>query len=481
VKTIHVLTLGAILLVGGSVAADEPLATPSTRYEVASEPDLPYRRNDVDIDPSHPYTLPELIDLAQRNNPVTRIAWEQARQAAAAVGLVEATYLPQLSAQVLGGYQHTPIAVPLAIDPKGNMMADTEEALPSLVVEWLLFDFGRRDAMADATKMMAKAADTGFTGAHQKLIYDVAKAYYALDAVRSQVRVAESAVNSAKVIEEAATARNQRGLATVTEVATARRGSAKARFELEQSRTADNDAYHALLENMGLNPTLKMQIASSAGRKMPADLAQNADDAIRTALVRRPDIVAALAKLKASEAGVRAAEAAFYPKVSLAGSVGQNIGNLHLNPSSFGGTGDFNRVDEPFGAVMLQFSLPLFDGGLREKNESIARSRQREAEEELSKTQDEAIRQVARAFDTVKSALAEYDAAGAYVDAAEKEAESALEAYQHGVGTLIVATTADTNRTQAQSARARAYAGVLTAAAVLAFTTGSLTSIEELN
>ena len=31
------------------------------------------------IDPGRTYTLPALIDLAQRNNPETRVAWERAR------------------------------------------------------------------------------------------------------------------------------------------------------------------------------------------------------------------------------------------------------------------------------------------------------------------------------------------------------------------------------------------------------------------
>src|SRR6185503_12952351 len=39
------------------------------------------------IDPQHIYALAELIDLAQRNNPETRVAWERAREAAALVGL----------------------------------------------------------------------------------------------------------------------------------------------------------------------------------------------------------------------------------------------------------------------------------------------------------------------------------------------------------------------------------------------------------
>ena len=40
----------------------------------------------ADIDPNHVYSLVELIDIAQRRNPATRVAWEQARQAAINVG-----------------------------------------------------------------------------------------------------------------------------------------------------------------------------------------------------------------------------------------------------------------------------------------------------------------------------------------------------------------------------------------------------------
>ncbi|HXP97678.1 MAG TPA: TolC family protein, partial [Telmatospirillum sp.] len=215
----------------------------------------------------------------------------------------------------------------------------------------------------------------------------------------------------------------------------------------------------------------------SFGRALPTHLADDVDSLIQRALVRRPDIVAALAKLRASDAGVRAAEASYYPKIGLAATAGENIATLGVNPSSFGGTGTpHTSVNEPMAGIMLKFSVPLYDGGLRGKTESIARSMRVEAEEALSKAQDEAVRQVARAYDTLKSTLAQYDAARAFVAAADKETESSLEAYRHGVGTLIVAATADTERTQAQSAQARAYANVLTAAAALAFTTGELTS-----
>src|SRR5262245_60119931 len=55
------------------------------------------------IDASQRYGLPELIDLAQRVNPETRVAWEAARRAALAVGLVESEYFPALALSALGG------------------------------------------------------------------------------------------------------------------------------------------------------------------------------------------------------------------------------------------------------------------------------------------------------------------------------------------------------------------------------------------
>src|SRR5215469_563339 len=48
----------------------------------------------ADIDSNHVYSLVELIDISQRPNPATRVAWEQARQAAINVGIARAAYLP---------------------------------------------------------------------------------------------------------------------------------------------------------------------------------------------------------------------------------------------------------------------------------------------------------------------------------------------------------------------------------------------------
>src|ERR1700688_3680573 len=93
--------------------------------------------------PHKQYDLAALIDLAERENPKTREAWEVAREAAAGIGLAESAYLPQLSLQAIGGFQHTPLPMPKNLVPAGYFVSDTREVIPALTLKWLLFDFGR--------------------------------------------------------------------------------------------------------------------------------------------------------------------------------------------------------------------------------------------------------------------------------------------------------------------------------------------------
>src|SRR6516165_7133687 len=98
---VKIFFIGAIQLfatIGTALARDDappspvrPWAPPALpRYEGELrqyEPTDAERRYLPAIDPRKTYNLAELIDIAERSNPETRVAWERARQAAAAVGL----------------------------------------------------------------------------------------------------------------------------------------------------------------------------------------------------------------------------------------------------------------------------------------------------------------------------------------------------------------------------------------------------------
>src|SRR5262249_31636800 len=93
-----------------------PWAPPSLpRYEGELrqyQPTEAERRYLPAIDPRKTYNLAELIDIAQRSNPETRVAWERARMAAAAVGLTASAYYPYVVAAAAGGYDRAFIPFP---------------------------------------------------------------------------------------------------------------------------------------------------------------------------------------------------------------------------------------------------------------------------------------------------------------------------------------------------------------------------------
>src|ERR1700754_3768535 len=98
----------------------------------------PLQRRCLDEAPAPPrggYDLASVLNIAQCLNPDTREAWERARQAGFAVDLVRSNYAPQVSIDVLGGFQRTPGPIPTTLLPRGYFTSNTRELIPSLEVK----------------------------------------------------------------------------------------------------------------------------------------------------------------------------------------------------------------------------------------------------------------------------------------------------------------------------------------------------------
>jgi outer membrane protein TolC len=133
------------------------------------------------IDPRKTYNIAELIDIAQRSNPETRVAWERARQAAAAVGLTESAYYPYIVAAAVGGYDRAFISFPtlrtklqppptngnlpsVEIVGGGTLITQSLLARGELNAKWLLLDFSERKATTAAAREKLLMANVGFNG-----------------------------------------------------------------------------------------------------------------------------------------------------------------------------------------------------------------------------------------------------------------------------------------------------------------------------
>ncbi len=465
------LLLSALLLISCATdelalappAPDRPWPLPRSGPEVGA----PTHGNAVTIETGRQYDLAGLIDLAQRSNPETREAWERARQAALAVGLSEASYVPQISAEIISGFQHTPLPIPTSLFPRGYFTTDTRELIPTLVAKWLLFDFGQRAGAVEAARAGSFVANVAFTGAHQKLLYTVSRDYFALGAARGRLRVAQQALKTARIIEDAAETRQAHGLATVVELAQARRQTAQARFNLERATGAEHSASAALVASMGIAPDRRIAVADSAGLKLPTAPSGDVDRLVQDALANRPDIIAGLGKVRAAEAALSSARASYYPTIGLEAQGYENIGGLSTEGSRY------YSVNEPGANILLRLSWPIFDGGVREARIATARSGVAASRAALDQARDQAVQQVNDAYDALRTSFAEYAAAVTLTQAARTAYDAALDAYRQGVGTYTDLVSDETALDRAQSELEDAHANVFTAAAGLAFATGA--------
>ncbi|AOZ06294.1 TolC family protein [Cupriavidus malaysiensis] len=428
------------------------------------------------LDPGHAYTLPELIDLAESSHPSTRIAWNDARNAALAAGIAKSAYLPQISASALGGYQSGHGTVSTALGPLSSGTS-THGAVSVLSLQWLLFDFGERGGLVEAAEQASVASNIAFTAAHQRIIHEVSLAFYAYQAARVRASTAQQAWQNADAVLDAAQARYRQGIGTVLEVAQATQNRAQARLAQVQAEGAQSDTYLGLVSAIGISPLSRPKIAQLPARPLPPSLRRSVEQVVENAMASRPDVLGAYALERASQAKVKAAEAEFLPKVFLSAntsyasggaaitaipSVGQQAPTVNLNGSRYGGS------------VFLGVTIPLYDGGLRAAVLARARNDAESASDRLTQARQEAVRQIVVSQNALESSLAAQEAATALAAAAQTTYEAAFAAYRRGVGTITDALLAQNQLLLARNAAADAYSGALAAAATLALATGSL-------
>jgi outer membrane protein len=97
-----------IVMAANRASAQGPPALPDRPWHSADERQIAreaqrFRQSGFHIDADKVYSLADLIDLAEAHNPETRVAWENARAQAAALGISRSELYPTLSAVALSG------------------------------------------------------------------------------------------------------------------------------------------------------------------------------------------------------------------------------------------------------------------------------------------------------------------------------------------------------------------------------------------
>jgi multidrug efflux pump subunit AcrA (membrane-fusion protein) len=142
----------------GTTATPAPAAVAPVKFSIPSNTAVEFPPP-AEIDGNRVYGLVELIDIAQRRNPATRVAWEEARQAAIKVGIAQAAYLPVLTASALADYERLAFPMPTNLVPAGFATSNNREVVPAASVKYLLLDFGGRAATVEEASQLSIAAN----------------------------------------------------------------------------------------------------------------------------------------------------------------------------------------------------------------------------------------------------------------------------------------------------------------------------------
>src|SRR5229473_1704455 len=403
----------------------------------------------VSINPRRIYGLAELIDIAERNNPETRVAWERARGAAAAVGLSESAYYPFLVASAAAGYDRAFIPFPtLAINQQklltnpslgavsitggGSLVTEAQVYRGELSAKWLLLDFGERSAVVAAAREQLMMANVGFNGTHQKIVFQVTERFYQLGTARQKVLVSQSALEAAQTVEQAVQARV------------------------------------ALVESIGLLPTVPLHVADLGQRSTSEQTNGSVDELIERALSQRPDLVAKLANVRAKQDGIRKVRTEYYPKVAIDAHATETELDVSIANSPYFGD------RRPTYGVFLTASVPIFDGFARRHKMEMAEAELRGAENELAGARDSAVREVWKAYTDFKTALRKQDSAAKLVTASQNAFDAVLESYKNGLSTYPEIVSAQRNLSSARSVSHDTQAAIFTTATELALSVGDL-------
>nr|WP_255696915.1 efflux transporter outer membrane subunit [Sandaracinobacteroides sayramensis] len=359
--------------------------------------------------------LRKLIAEALANNRDIRIATARLAEARAAWRIEGAPLYPQLDAVGAGSRGRSMINLPGA----GATAMDVEQVSAQLSASWEIDFWGRLRNLKDAARWQYLATEEARRAAATDLVAQVANGYLLERHYEERAALARQSIATREESLRILRRRYEVGSGSRLDMAQARILLAQAEtalHALEQERAVNRNALALLVGRPvefaagGLSlANLPQDIALPAG--LPSDL-----------LMNRPDIVSAEHRLRAAEANIGAARAAFFPNISLTGAYGTMSSEL---------SGLFSGGSEAW-TFSPSLRLPLFDAGRLKGNLGVMRARREQAVAEYERTVQSAFRDVSDALVQRQQLRSQIRTTGEMLEAQQERARLAQLLFDNG-------------------------------------------------
>ena len=326
--------------------------------------------------------LQELIARALENNRDLRIAMQRVIEARGLYGIQRADLLPDIS----GGATGSRSRVPGDLSPTGRAVTSEQYQAGLNLNNWELDLWGRVRSLTAAALESYLATEEARRAVAISLVAQIANTYLLEVELNERIAITEQTLTSREDSYRIARRRYEVGYASkldAVQAETLLNQTRADRTALLRQRDQNRNALTLLvgvpLAAFETRPLSMIEAGFvreiSAG--LPADL-----------LMNRPDILAAEHRLKAANANIGAARAAFFPRIVLTG----NLGTASAELNNLFGAGSSAWSFSP------SLTVPIFEGGRNLANLDVSKARHNIAVADYERTIQGAFREVADAL-----------------------------------------------------------------------------------
>ncbi|MEA9555164.1 efflux transporter outer membrane subunit [Xanthomonas nasturtii] len=371
-------------------------------------------RNVADIGWREVFTDPALqqvIALALQNNRDLRVAALNIEVARAQYRVQRAALVPAIDGTGTSNNARTPAELAIPGQPavfrtySGNVGISAYE----------LDLFGRVRSLKEQALQQFLSTAEARRSTHISLVAEVATAYLTLAADQASLQLAQSTLSSQSDSYRLQQRSFELGVASQLTLRQAQTTVETARVDVERYTAQVAQDRNALVLLVGTQlPDALLPRALPDGASVDGNVLASVPAGVSSQLLqRRPDILEAERNLRAANANIGAARAAFFPSISLTGSLGSSSSSLSNLFDS--GTRAWSFVPS--------LTLPIFNAGRNRANLDMAK-----ANRDIEVARYE--KSIQSAFREVSDALAQRDTLGRQLQAQQALVDATADSYR---------------------------------------------------
>ncbi|HUD52485.1 AdeC/AdeK/OprM family multidrug efflux complex outer membrane factor [Parvibaculum sp.] len=373
--------------------------------------------------------LQRLIETALANNRDLRVATLNIEQARAQYRIQRADLFPSISADASGTRQR----IPASLSSYGQSTTSSQYSVEAGVTSFEIDLFGRVRSLSKEALESYFATEEAQRSSQVSLVAEVANAYLTLQADKRLLLLTDQTLKAQEESLGLVRESFKRGISSQLDLSQAQTSVETARVNraLYTRQVAQDKNALDLLVGTPVDAGALGQADLTEADALLAELPEGLPSDL---LERRPDIREAEHQLRAANADIGAARAAFFPKITLTGSGGTS--STSLAGLFDAGSGAWSFVPS--------ISLPIFDAGKNQANLDVSKAQRDIYVAQYEKAIQTAFREVSDALAGRGTYTDQVEAQRALVKATNDSYDLAQLRYRRGIDSYL--TVLDSQR-----------------------------------